>query len=76
FTYQLQMGDQIEIITHKQPNTIRDWLNPNLRYVTTSRGRTKIHAWFRKQDRDTNIQAGRQILDDELEHLGLIRKEA
>ncbi len=52
FTYQLQMGDQIEIITQKQPNPSRDWLNPNLGYVTTSRGRSKIHAWFRKQDRD------------------------
>jgi hypothetical protein len=28
FTYQLQMGDQIEIITQKQPNPSRDWLNP------------------------------------------------
>jgi GTP pyrophosphokinase len=71
FTYQLQMGDQIEIITQKQPNPSRDWLNPNLGYVTTSRGRSKIHAWFRKQDRDKNILAGRQILDDELEHLGI-----
>ncbi len=52
FTYQLQMGDQVEIITQKQPNPSRDWLNPNLGYVTTSRGRSKIHAWFRKQDRD------------------------
>ena len=76
FTYQLQMGDQIEIITQKQPNPSRDWLNPNLGYVTTSRGRSKIHAWFRKQDRDKNILAGRQILDDELEHLGISIKEA
>ena len=76
FTYQLQMGDQIEIIPQKQPNPSRDWLNPNLGYVTTSRGRSKIHAWFRKQDRDKNILAGRQILDDELEHLGISLKEA
>ncbi|AFJ45963.1 GTP diphosphokinase [Shimwellia blattae] len=76
FTYQLQMGDQIEIITQKQPNPSRDWLNPNLGYVTTSRGRSKIHAWFRKQDRDKNILAGRQILDDELAQLGISLKEA
>ncbi len=76
FTYQLQMGDQVEIITQKQPNPSRDWLNPNLGYVTTSRGRSKIHAWFRKQDRDKNILAGRQILDDELAHLGISLKEA
>ncbi|KAA9002497.1 GTP diphosphokinase [Affinibrenneria salicis] len=76
FTYQLQMGDQIEVITQKQPNPSRDWLNPNLGYVTTSRGRSKIHNWFRKQDREKNIVAGRQILDDELEHLGISLKAA
>ena len=76
FTYQLQMGDQIDIITQKQPNPSRDWLNPNLGYVTTSRGRSKIHAWFRKQDRDKNIVAGRQILDNELDHLDISLKEA
>ncbi|MDN6450644.1 MAG: GTP diphosphokinase, partial [Enterobacterales bacterium] len=76
FTYQLQMGDQVEIITQKQPNPSRDWLNPNLGYVTTSRGRAKIHNWFRKQDKDKNILAGRQILDDELERLDISLKEA
>nr|VUD34677.1 GTP pyrophosphokinase [Raoultella sp. NCTC 9187] len=69
-------GRSDEIITQKQPNPSRDWLNPNLGYVTTSRGRSKIHAWFRKQDRDKNIIAGRQILDDELEHLGISLKDA
>ncbi|MFG0739646.1 GTP diphosphokinase [Proteus terrae] len=76
FSYQLQMGDQIEIITQKHPNPSRDWLNPNLGYVTTSRGRAKIHNWFRKQDRDKNILAGRQILDNELAHMDINMKEA
>ncbi|RXK33320.1 GTP diphosphokinase [Arsenophonus endosymbiont of Bemisia tabaci Asia II 3] len=76
FSYHLQMGDQIEIITQKYPNPSRDWLNPNLGYVTTNRGRTKIHNWFRKQDRDKNIQAGRQILDNELNQLAISIKEA
>ncbi|BAE73785.1 GTP pyrophosphokinase [Sodalis glossinidius str. 'morsitans'] len=75
FTYQLRMGDQVEIITQKHPNPSRDWLNPNLGYVTTSRGRSKIHNWFRKQDRDKNIVAGRQLLEDELEHLGISVRE-
>ncbi|MBS0968953.1 GTP diphosphokinase [Chimaeribacter arupi] len=76
FTYQLQMGDQIEIITQKHPNPSRDWLNPNLGYITTSRGRSKVQNWFRKLDRDKNIIAGRQILDDELARLGISLKEA
>ena len=76
FTYQLQMGDQVEVITQKQPNPSRDWLNPNLGYITTSRGRAKIHNWFRKQDRDKNIAAGRQILDNELNQLDISLREA
>ena len=77
FTYQLQMGDQIEIITQKQPNPSRDWQNPNLGYVTTSRGRSKIHALFRANRTVTKtFWLGRQNLDDELEHLGISLKEA
>ncbi len=76
FTYQLQMGDQIEIITQKQPNPSHDWLNPNLGYITTSRARSKIHHWFRRQDRDKNIASGRQILDNELEQLNITLREA
>lgn len=76
FTYQLQMGDQIEIITQKQPNPSRDWLNPNLGFVNSSRARAKIQAWFKKQDRDKNILAGRQILDDELDRLNISFKDA
>lgn len=48
FTYHLQMGDQIEVITQKKPNPSRDWLNPNLGFVKTSKARAKIHTWFKK----------------------------
>ncbi|GFN45272.1 GTP diphosphokinase [Candidatus Regiella insecticola] len=76
FTYQLKMGDRIEIITQKHPNPSRDWLNPNLGYITSHRARAKIHNWFRKQDREKNILAGRQIIDNELAQLDISLKEA
>lgn len=76
FTYQLQMGDQVEVITQKQPNPSRDWLNPHLGYITTSRGRAKVHGFFKKQDRHKNIQAGKQILDNELNQLDINLKDA
>ena len=76
FTYHLQMGDQVEIITQKEPNPSRDWLNPNLGFVTSSRARAKVHAWFRKQDRDKNIVAGREILETELAKIGATLKDA
>lgn len=70
FTYQLQTGDQIEVITQKEPNPSRDWMNPNLGFLRTSRGRAKVAAWFRKLDRDKNILAGRELLDKEVERHG------
>lgn len=76
FTYHLQMGDQVEIITQKEPNPSRDWLNPSLGFVNSSRARAKINAWFRKQDRDKNIVAGKEILDTELQKIGAQSKDA
>lgn len=75
FTYELKMGDEVEVITQKNPNPSRDWLNPNTGFVNSSRARAKIQAWFKKQDRDKNIAAGRQILDNELEALNLAIKD-
>jgi len=66
YTYKLKMGDQVEIITQKEPNPSRDWLNPSLGFISTSRARAKINTWFRKQDRDKNIQAGKEILEIEI----------
>lgn len=71
FTYALQTGDQVEIITQKQPNPSRDWMNPNQGFLRTSRARAKVSTWFKKQDRDKNIAAGRELLDKELDRLGL-----
>lgn len=59
FIYQLQMGDQIEIIIQKQLNFSCDWLNLNFGYVIISCGCLKIYVWFCKQDCDKNILVGR-----------------
>ncbi|AZI13463.1 GTP diphosphokinase [Avibacterium paragallinarum] len=75
FTYQLQMGDQIEIITQKTPNPSRDWLNPNLGFTNTSKARAKIAAWFKKLDRDKNIPAGKELLENEIARLGITLKQ-
>ncbi len=69
--YQLQNGDKVEILTAKRGGPSRDWLNPILDYVKTSRARTKIRQWFRRQQRDENIAQGRVILERELKRLGL-----
>lgn len=76
FTYQVETGERIEIITSKHPNPKRDWLNPNLGYIRTSRARSKIQHWFKQQDRDKNIIAGREMLEHELSRSGLTLKDA
>ncbi|KJY85471.1 (p)ppGpp synthetase [Vibrio galatheae] len=76
FTHRLQMGDQVEIITAKEPNPSRDWLNPSTGFVTSSRARAKINAWFRKQSREKNLEAGREILEQELSKIGATLKDA
>ncbi|MEH0761048.1 GTP diphosphokinase [Vibrio sp. 16] len=76
FTHKLQMGDQVEIITSKEPNPSRDWLNPSTGFVTSGRARAKINAWFRKQSREKNLEAGREILEQELTKIGATLKDA
>ena len=71
FTYQLKTGDQVEILTKKDATPSRDWLNPNLGYMMAPRARNKVSTWFRKQDRDKNVDAGREMLEAELAKLAL-----
>ena len=61
--------------TQKQPNPSRDWLNPSLGYIKSSRARAKIHHWFKQLDRDKNLSAGKEILDSELQKLELTYKD-
>ena len=70
-SYQLQNGQQIEILTSKQSHPSRDWLNPHLGYVKSSRSRAKIRAWFKQQDFERNLSEGRHILEKELQRLGI-----
>ncbi|MFU8797213.1 MAG: RelA/SpoT family protein [Gammaproteobacteria bacterium] len=71
----LQTGDRVEILTAKQPAPSRDWLNPHLGYLTTTRARAKVHHWFKKQDFDKNLSAGRVILEKELTRLSLAKPD-
>ena len=70
-TYQLQTGEQVEIITKSSREPNRDWLVASLGYIHTNRARSKLRQWFNKQDRDKNIEIGRQMLSKELERLSV-----
>jgi len=70
-TYELQSGEQVSILTTKNGSPSRDWLNPQLGYLKTSRARAKVRHWFKQQDHDQNLLAGREILEKELHRLGI-----
>jgi len=62
-TYQLHSGEQVEILTAKDPGPSRDWMNPQTAYLASSRARAKVRHWFHEQDRDDNLEAGKRILE-------------
>jgi GTP pyrophosphokinase len=68
---ELKTGDQVEILTAKRGGPSRDWLNPNLGLVKTQRARSKIKAWFKKQEDEQNLAQGRATLERELQRLGI-----
>lgn len=69
--YVLETGNQVEVLTAKRGGPSRDWLNPNLGLVRTSRARAKIKQWFKRQDRESNLTQGRAMLEKEFKRLGL-----
>ncbi len=70
-TYELKSGDQVEILTAKSGHPSRDWLNPHLGYLRTSRARAKARQWFKQQDQEKNAAEGRILLERELHRLGI-----
>lgn len=70
-TYELNNGEQVEILTAKQERPSRDWLSSDSRYVKTAKAKSKISHWFKLQAKDTNIEEGRQMIMAELERLDL-----
>lgn len=70
-TYLLQTGDKVEVLTGKNPKPSRDWINPHLSYLKTSRAKAKVLHWFKMQDYDRNKEEGHEILDKELKSLGI-----
>ncbi len=70
-TYQLKTGDRVTVLKGREQRPRRDWLQPPLGYLRTSRARTKVQQWFKLQAREENVVAGRALLEREFKRLAL-----
>jgi GTP pyrophosphokinase len=68
--HRLQNGERIEIIAAKSGGPSRDWLNPALGHIRSSRARNKVRQWFNSQELAQVAAAGRSLIERELQREG------
>ena len=74
--YTLKSGDTVEVVSTKVARGPRlDWLNPNLGMLKSASARQEVRQWFRRQQRGSNMQRGRELLRRELKRLGITMDE-
>lgn len=66
----LQNGQTVEITAAKEGGPSRDWLNPDLGYLCSSRARAKVRAWFNAQVHDATVAKGRDAVERLLQREG------
>jgi len=60
--YEFRSGDTVEIMTSPSQKPSKDWL----KFVKTSRAKTKIRQWFKTEEREKSITLGKDLLEKEL----------
>jgi len=68
-SYVFENGDVAEIITSSRRNAgpSLDWLS----FVATSQAKSRIKAWYRREQREESVLRGRERLEEECHRLGL-----
>lgn len=69
--YTLQNGDIVDIITSKNGKPSLDWLN----IVGSSESKSKIRNWFKRENKEENIEKGLEALEKEAKRLNYNWKE-
>ena len=73
----LANGDVVEIMTSKMvKGPSLDWLNSDAGYVFTTSARAKIRLWFNRQERQINIDHGKEIFAKHSKRLSVEINEA
>ncbi len=65
--YEFRSGDTVEIMTSPGQKPSKDWL----KFVKTSRAKTKIRQWFKTEEMEKSITLGKDILEKELRKYNL-----
>ncbi len=68
--HRLANGEVVEIIGGKRAQPSRDWLIEREGFLASPRSRSKVRAWFKRQDQGENRREGREMFDRELARLG------
>ncbi|RRD65975.1 bifunctional (p)ppGpp synthetase/guanosine-3',5'-bis(diphosphate) 3'-pyrophosphohydrolase [Comamonadaceae bacterium OH2310_COT-174] len=66
----LQNGQTVEIVAAKDGGPSRDWLNPELGYLSSNRARSKVRAWFNAQLQQQTVAKGREVVEKILQREG------
>ncbi|MDP2285245.1 MAG: TGS domain-containing protein, partial [Pseudohongiella sp.] len=69
--YRLKTGDRVEVLSSPLNSPVRDWLKPHLGYANTPRSRAKLVQWFKLQDKDQNLEYGKEWLETEFKRLAV-----
>ncbi|MDO9277847.1 MAG: bifunctional (p)ppGpp synthetase/guanosine-3',5'-bis(diphosphate) 3'-pyrophosphohydrolase [Polaromonas sp.] len=66
----LQNGQTVEVITAKEGGPSRDWLNPELGFLTSHRAKSKVRAWFNALAMAQTVAKGREAVEKLLQREG------
>ncbi|GEQ34077.1 bifunctional (p)ppGpp synthetase/guanosine-3',5'-bis(diphosphate) 3'-pyrophosphohydrolase [Marinilactibacillus psychrotolerans] len=70
--YKLKNGDIVEMLTSSNSfGPSRDWLN----YVNTSKAKNKIKRFFKTQEKEQNVERGKEILEKQITEMGFSPKQ-
>ncbi len=64
----LKNGDIVEIITSdKAKGPSRDWL----KFIKSTTAKNRIQQWFKKEQREENIEKGKELVEKEVKRIGI-----
>ena len=70
--HEVESGDTIEILTSPTQTPHKDWL----KFVRTSRAKTKIKHWIKVEEQTRSLEIGRRLLEAEFRRHGLAPAQA